>query len=365
DQIARAAEQVTETKYAKYLEVKATYDGLLAQAQADGRQQGESQGHAEGLRQGDIDGKASGTSQGSLDGEREGLLAGFNRGKVTGEAKGKDDGYQHGLNLPENYQQGFDLGAEQGKKDAYAEAHLVDFPKGRKAKRDELMATLPSQMIELDNTTGLPLFVPHNVLPLARMNRQPAMMLNEVAPAFMSMATNENIEMMTVNLDTDARLLVPIHAAALQPNCQQGYIDFENACKEAYRQAFESSYQSAYAGAFDLASKAAYELAYAQAFKAHEKVRYQEGYDQGYAQAYAKWDAIGAGEAQKKGYTDGQTAGFSQHIATARAHEFAQGQLAEQEFFQTHPVMELLDASTKNVTPDRLSDDIVAGSILS
>jgi predicted nucleic acid-binding Zn-ribbon protein len=349
---ASAAEKAAADAATNLAEVRAVYDRQRLDARQVGEKQGSSQGLAAGRAQGAAEGEVSGKELGAAAGRQEGLAAGFARGSAEGGKKGADEGYQRGLETPAHYQQGLTEGLDQGVRDAWAEARRVDNPRGRAARRAELLAGLQSL------TPG---DAPGAVTPDVAA-REPLS-----APIEQNAIASAPAAAMAAAVPGAAGMPVPVPAAPPAngaPNCELRFTDLNQACAEEFKAAFQSSYINAYSAAFRDSHDRAFAVARATAYDASVNVRYADGYDAGYRTANAEGERRGASEARQKGYGEGRAQGFDRAIAEARAAEFEKGRDDESKFFADNPVVRILGATFSETAAEGEAGDIVAGDTL-
>jgi predicted nucleic acid-binding Zn-ribbon protein len=353
DEDAKLAEAETARTFSKYSEVKALYDSRMQAARESGTSQGETQGRQEGDSKGTSDGQSVGTQEGTAKGQSEGLAFGLEKGRVEGTKQGDTEGYQHGLNVPENYKLGLQEGLIQGEKDAWTFARQTEFPRGRATRRAELLAKPPTKLIEIDNRIAVDA---SRWVSEVRTNLE-----NARGSLFFDVAGNEG----RVDSNTLVRPSFFKQTAVdlNKPNCQHGWVEFDDACLASFKIAYQAAYQVAYAASYKVAHNLAFKAAHTIAFEKNRDVKYQEGFKTAYPIAYAAGDLRGARDAKNKGYNDGKTEAYNKTVGPAKAAEFDRGLNEESAHFAKNPVIRMLGEIITETGEH--AGDIVAGDTIS
>jgi len=367
DQKALQLELDTQTKYAKYQEVQTLYDTKLAKAQLEGESQGKAYGAKKGDTEGASEGIRLGNLEGAAEGKSEGLLYGYNQGKALGEKEGKENGYKDGLDSAQAADEGYKLGLIQGEKDAYLYAHQVFYPKAYSERKAELLKSIPSKEIDIDNRQS---FLRENSpLVLDRLN---ASLAAEFMPVDLMNSSSKDLALVGEILEkasdealfrgegdlTFLTLVIKDRSAA---QCNFGYVDFDNACLASYDSAYETQYSKSYGAALLREKPAAFKAAKDIAFNTYKDSRKKEGYDEVYPGFYADLFKKGAAEANQKAFLMGQKDGYNQKIAEATKVETNKGLSEASQYFQQNPVLRLMSASVVKINDQRGDEFIMAG----
>lgn len=376
DTDAKAAEQVTAEKYAKYVEIRANYDRQDLAAKNSGTKQGQANGNTDGDQPGTDAGTASGEQEGDVAGTDEGKLFGFRKGLADGMADGQREGYKHGLEAPTNYKEGYAKGWKKGKDNAKVYAHRSEYPRGRKDKKEELLNTQPSDEVELENgaSNGYSNVSDRkvNASPISMEGSEYEPEDSDEANDMAYSATEQEIANLQKKIDripTEATfnmgsLTVKVTIDIDQADCQADYIDFINTCSSAYKEAYTTAYVASYKRAYRSAKTSAYKTAKAIAFDLHKSDRWQTGHEQSYPLAFNKFDDIGAEEANHKGYQTGKTKGYEENIAEFQNEFYANGESDEEKYFAVNPVLRLVDANIKKARETTEDGKYIAGDDL-
>ena len=134
--------------------------------------------------------------------------------------------------------------------------------------------------------------------------------------------------------------------------CNQSFIDFVNACKAAYDRTYQNSYNDSFQNSYQQTYQPAFKTNYKLAFDKNKAVRYQEGYQAVYTTAFNQGVVAGSKEAQNKGITDGQLAGFQQNIVQARQLAYAKGAAITDDFFSKNAVLKVQDVGFTRIGLD-------------
>ncbi|MEK6707152.1 MAG: hypothetical protein AABZ06_15355 [Bdellovibrionota bacterium] len=348
DGAARLAETDTANRLAKYSEVQARYNGLLASADKKGRDQGVRDGEPDGSSRGRSVGVAAGDIAGTNDGRKEGLEFGYQNGLKKGEEEGKAQGYAKGLNSKENHDIGFSAGRDAGIREALDEARRTEYPKGFSERMNEILSRLPDQKVTLDNdlsgrisTDGLHLIqtlMSEKVVSNKLIRDSDNFVVRSVLSMSMSRTPNPPV------LDPGEIIVDESRA-----DCNVGYVDFVSACKGSYRKAFIEKFLQAFRLSSAVAFTGTYEPARKAAFEASKDTRYEEGYKETYFPTFSKAEQLGAEEAISRGRREGRDLGYGETIAKARLTERERG------------IQEADKAASENPVIRAKSSELVAG----
>jgi DNA repair exonuclease SbcCD ATPase subunit len=363
DQTAKILENETARRLAIYQERRAKYDQLLAAAQAAGSEQGNRLGSADGAPKGEADGSKEGKDKGSKKGTEEGLLYGLNEGKTQGDAKGFIDGREKGLSSATDYQQGYALGIEQGKRTASEEANRIDYPKGKSDRKSVLLSQVPPRAVVIDNNAVAARPTVLGFVSANRYSENAFALGSTMAKAERASEAGNEMEIV-FPLDSQSDRMVLAVLARPVPQCNQSYIDFKKACAAAFEGAYDAAFKDAYADNYSRAYQIAFDSSYQVAFDKNKSVRFQEGYQLGYASGTARGLEAGKQEAQNKGLADGQKEGYSSSIAGYKAEAYQRGVKEIDDFFANNAIVEIREASFGKLAGGSAGPIVIVGDRL-
>lgn len=338
DQVAIQAEAETEKRWRKYNEVVAQYEKEFAQAKSRGEIQGARYGLSRGKVDGTQKGKLAGEQEGQTAGRQEGEWVGYRTGLENGRADGKKQGYEQGVQSSVAYQKGFQEGVPHGKTEAETFAQRTEYPRGRQERKAELLRAALRGHVDLENKNAIEggeFLVLSELKSLPDGEEEILEEIDQVTEWIRKIQeTNEN-----------ARTQVPAPFSVVvdfsQAQCQLGFVDWVNACREGFKESYQAQYKTAYQQNYLDARNSAFDTSREKAFLASVQTREKEGYDRSYPVLFAKWNSKGALEAKSKGYLEGKQEGYDLRIASAKQEAYQRGVDDEGEFFQKNAVLRL------------------------
>lgn len=361
DERARSLELLTTNKKSKFETVLALYKEQETKSILAGRDQGTTNGDKVGFTKGGEKGAVVGSNQGSDIGKNQGLLTGYAGGLTIGLVDGKNEGYENGRNAPENYERGHEKGSIQGIKDAKAFAREHSYPRGRSETKEKLLSSRPSKTIVLENSSKEKRhpddeeFVTNLELQSLRTpewNREDSFnksneedrvqeKINELKGQISQLQTSFERALEAAGTG----IQIPVEMDLKLANCARGYDLFNSLCLNSFEKAYAPAFKVSYKDNFIEKYSIAMTDSKGNSFEAFKNKRSPEGHKEAHAIAFASWDTIGALEAEAKGYSEGKTEGYESSIEGAKTAEYKLGKLAEEQFFQTNPVLRLDAAS--------------------
>lgn len=349
-------ELITKNDRGEFEQRRDLYASRLADSIDSGQSQGNATGSDRGDRKGEIDGGKAGSADGGEIGAAQGEFTGYREGLKKGLVDGKREGYEHGSNLNDVYEEAFEAGYASGRDEVYAEAQQNAYPEGRMIEKKRQLSKTPENSVDLDNSTV------SNSGPIGMDDFEDSESDLNISNTEFEFYDNRNgeygvdgirtkIEDLRVRLgklstsfdsiinNAGVGVVVKVNVNSAEASCNDSYQLFVDKCRESYGSSYKEAYTADY--------KAAYTIEYKEKAKESRSANYDNslenkrkaGHTEAYKVAYAKWDAIGAEDNQKEGFSKGKSKGYAENKKKAYDTERSRGVKDEARFFATNPVI--------------------------